>query len=481
MNFHIIRNIIGYIMLIEAVFMVPALLISTYQNESSTVLAFLITIALLTALGLPMASIRAKRKSYYAREGFVTVGLGWIVVSLFGALPFTLSGGIPSYVDAFFETVSGFTTTGASILDDIESLPMGLLYWRSFTHWLGGMGVLVFLLAIGPLSGDSGDALYLLRAESPGVNVGKLVPRMRRSALILYQIYIVLTILQFVLLLLGDVPLFDSLTLSMATAGTGGFAIKNTSVASYSTYAQAVITVFMFLFGVNFNVYYFMLLRQFRRALRNEEFFVYLGSFLLATAVIVWNVFPLFDNALQAIHHVAFTVASVMSTTGFATVDFDLWPQLSRMLLLLLMFMGASAGSTGGGAKVIRIVILLKSARRTIQRALHPNAVCLVHVDGELVDDDTVDSVNNFMLIYFLFLAGLVLLLSLDGLDFETTFSSVVSCVNNIGPGLNLTGPTLNYSCFSAFGKILLSVGMLFGRLEIFPMLMLVAPQAWRK
>ena len=482
MNFQIIRNIIGYIMLIEAAFMIPALFISLSQQESASVMAFGATIVLLIVVGLPMAVKRAARKSYYAREGFVTVGLGWIIVSIFGALPFTFSGSIPSFVDALFETISGFTTTGASILTDVEALPMGMLYWRSFTHWLGGMGVLVFLLAIGPISGgDSGDTLYLLRAESPGVNVSKLVPRMRRSALILYQIYIALTLAQIILLLLGDVPLFDSITLSMGTAGTGGFSIKNTSIASYSTYTQLIITIFMFLFGINFNVFYFLLLRQFRRAVKNGEFLVYLGTFAIAVGIIFFNVRHLFENLSQALLHTSFTVASVMSTTGYITVDYDLWPQLPRMLLLLLMFMGACAGSTAGGAKVIRIVILLKSARRTINRALHPNAVYLIHVDGELVDDDTVDAVNNYMLIYFVLIAGLTLLLSLDGLDLETTFSSVISCVNNIGPAMNLTGPTLNYSCFSVFGKLLLSIGMLFGRLELYPMLMLFVPQAWRK
>ncbi|MDO4750418.1 MAG: potassium transporter TrkG, partial [Eubacteriales bacterium] len=339
MNFQIIRNIIGYIMLIEAAFMIPALFISLSQQESASVMAFGATIVLLIVVGLPMAVKRAARKSYYAREGFVTVGLGWIVVSIFGALPFTFSGSIPSFVDALFETISGFTTTGASILTDVEALPMGMLYWRSFTHWLGGMGVLVFLLAIGPISGgDSGDTLYLLRAESPGVNVSKLVPRMRRSALILYQIYIALTVIQTILLLLGDVPLFDSVTLSMATAGTGGFSIKNTSVASYSTYAQIIITIFMFLFGVNFNVFYLLLLRQFRRAVKSEEFFVYLGTFVISVGIIVFSVLPLFENLFQALLHTAFTVASIMSTTGFITVDYDLWPQLPRMLLLLLMF-----------------------------------------------------------------------------------------------------------------------------------------------
>lgn len=481
MNYRAIRSIIGRIMAVEAAFMLPALLISAYHRESKVVFGFALTVGLLLAFGLPMAMLKRGKKTYYAREGLVTVGLSWIAVSLFGALPFFLSGAVPSFIDCFFEAVSGFTTTGASVLDNVETLPRGLLYWRSFTHWLGGMGVLVFLLAVGPTSKESGESLHLLRAESPGVNVGKLVPRMRRSALILYEIYIVMTLIQIVLLLLGRMPLFDAVTITFGTAGTGGFAIKNDSIASYSAYNQIVITVFMLLFGVSFNVYFLLLLRNFRRAFKNEELWAYSGTFLVASLIIAVNTFSLFDSFSNAFHHSAFTVASIMSTTGYVTADWELWPQLSRTLLLLLMFMGASAGSTGGGLKALRIVILLKSARRCIRQSLHPRAVGLVHVDGQALEDDTVQEVNTFTVIYFLLMAGFTLVLSLDGLDFETTFSSVVSCMNNIGPAMNLAGPTLNYSCYSDFGKLLLSFSMLFGRLELYPMLMLFTPSAWRK
>jgi len=481
MNYRAIRSIIGRIMMVEAAFMLPALLISALRREGRVAFGFALTVGGLLAFGLPMALLKRDHKTYYAREGLIAVGLSWLTVSLFGALPFFLSGAIPSFVDCFFEAVSGFTTTGASVLDNVETLPRGLLYWRSFTHWLGGMGVLVFLLALAPASRETGESLHLLRAESPGVNVGKLVPRMHRSALILYEIYIAMTLLQIILLLLGKMPLFDAVTVALGTAGTGGFAIKNDSIASYGAYNQIVITVFMALFGVNFNVYYLLLLRHFRQAFKNEELWVYFGTFAVSSLVIAVNTLSLFGSFGTALHYSAFTAASVMSTTGYVTADWELWPQLSRTLLLLLMFMGASAGSTGGGLKVARILILLKSARRSIRRSLHPRAVGLVHMDGQALEDGTVHEVNTFTAIYFLLMAGFTLVLSLDGLDFETTFSSVVSCMNNIGPAMNLAGPTLNYSCYSGFGKLLLSFSMLFGRLELYPMLMLFTPSAWRK
>ena len=481
MNFHIIRRIIGLIMAVEAVVMTPALLISAVQGERYAVLGFVAAICLLLALGLPLAVWKPKRKGYYAREGFVTVGLSWITVSLFGALPFCISGAIPNFVDAFFETVSGFTTTGASIVVDVEALPLGLLYWRSFTQWLGGMGVLVFLLAASPLFKGTGESLYLLRAESPGVNVAKLVPRTHRSALILYKIYIALTLLQMLILLFDGLPLFDSLTIAMATAGTGGFSIKNDGLASYSMSAQNIIAVFMVLFSLNFAMLYLLLLRQFKRVFRNEELRLYLGVLLAATVLIAINIQSLFASAGGALQNAFFTVASIMSSTGFVTADFDLWPQVSRSVLLLLMIMGACAGSTGGGAKVIRILILIKSAIRSVRRELHPRAVQLVHIDGEPLSDAAADGVNAYMIIYCLLTAVFTLVLSLEGFDFETTFTSVLTCMNNTGPGMNLSGPTVNFAGFSHFGKLLLSAVMLFGRLELFPMLMLMVPSAWQK
>ena len=480
MNFQAIRRILGYIMCVEAVFLLPALLISLAHGERSAAWGLLVTMLLLLVIGFPLSRLRARRKDFYAREGFLTVGLSWLVVSLFGALPFFISGAIPSYIDCFFETVSGFTTTGASILKNVEAMPMGLLYWRSFTHWLGGMGVLVFLLAIGPAAGDGGESLYLLRAESPGVKVDKLVPRMRRSASILYVIYIALTILQFILLVF-DMPVFDAVTTSFATAGTGGFAIKNDSMASYSAYCQTVTTVFMFLFGVNFSVYYLLLLRRFRQAFGTEELWGYAAIACTSILIITCNILPIFGTFGKSLHHAAFTVASIMSTTGFAISDFDQWPALSRCILLCLMFIGACAGSTGGGLKVVRVLLLGKIAYRSARRSFHPSEVRMIHMDGAPMDDETVDSVSTFTVTYFMLTALFTLLLSVDGLDFTTTFSSVAACLNNIGPALGLAGPTLNYTCYSWFGKLVLSFAMLFGRLEIYPMLLLFIPDAWKK
>ena len=480
MNFQIIRKILGHIMCVEAVFMLPALGISLARGERRSVMGFAITMLLLLVLGLILSRKQAERKDYYAREGFITAGLTWLVVSIFGALPFTISGAIPSFVDSFFETVSGFTTTGASILTHVEGLPMGILYWRSFTHWLGGMGVLVFLLAISPIMGDTGDALYLLRAESPGINVGKLVPRMRRSAATLYLIYVALTVLQFVLLVF-DMPVFDALTTAFGTAGTGGFAIKNDSLTSYSVYSQAVTTVFMFLFAVNFTVYYLLLLRRFRQALGSQELLCYLGIAVVSILIISVDILPIFGSLGTAVHHASFTVGSVMSTTGFAISDFDLWPELSRCILLVLMFIGACAGSTGGGIKVVRILLLVRIAKREVRRTLHPHEVKMVHMDGMTVDEKTVSSVANFVLIYIVITTISTLLLALEGKDFTTTFSSVAACINNVGPGLGAVGPTLNYSCYTWFGKLVLSFAMLFGRLELYPMLALFIPSAWKK
>lgn len=482
MNYRMIFNIIGKIVCVEAVFMLPALLISLFHGESGAALGFVVAMAASLAVGLPFALAKQRKKSLFAREGFITVGLTWIVVSAFGALPFLISGAIPNYIDCLFETVSGFTTTGATILGDVESLPMGLLYWRSFTHWLGGMGVLVFVLALSPVTAkDSGESMHLLRAESPGIRITKLVPRMRRSATILYAIYIGLTLLQMILLLLGDMPLFDSVTLTFGTAGTGGFGIRNDSIASYSPYCQWVITAFMLIFGVNFNVYYLLLIREFRKALKNEELRLFAGIVIVSVAVIAVNTAGYFESFGETFRASAFQVASIISTTGYCTTDFDLWPELSKVILVMLMFVGACAGSTGGGAKVVRVLVMFKSAKSSIYKALHPNAVKLVHMDGEVLDEDTVGSVNAYMMIYFLIIAGGVLLVSADGQSFETTFTAVVSCVNNIGPGLDAVGPTVNFGIFSYFSKIVLTVSMLIGRLEIYPILMLLVPSVWRK
>lgn len=480
MNYPMIRSILGFILGVEALFMAPALGIALFRGESRAALGFGAAMLLMALVCLLMVRKRPTRRDYYTREGLVTVGLGWLLLSAFGALPFCLSGAILSPVDAFFETVSGFTTTGASVLSDIEALPMSLLYWRSFTHWLGGMGVLVFFLAINPLKGDSGASLHLLRAESPGIRVSKMVPRMRRNSLILYAIYVALTILMFVLLVF-DMPVFDALTTAFATAGTGGFAIKNDSLVSYSLYSQIVVTVFMMLFGVNFSIYYLMLLRRFRSAARNSEFWAYWAFFAGATVVIALNTLSLHGGLGLSLHQASFTVASIMSTTGFMISDFDLWPELSKTIILLLMFVGGCAGSTGGGLKVVRVVLLGKIVQRGVRLTLRPNEVKSIRLDGEAQERTMIDACGVYLLTFFLLMAGFTLLLSLEGLDFTSTFSAVVTCMNNVGPGFNAVGPTMNFSVFSPFGKILLSLAMLFGRLELYPMLVLFVPRTWKK
>lgn len=481
MNIAMICRILGLTLGVEAAFMTPPLVIALVRGEHGAAIGFAAAMAAILVCAALLRRVKARRREYYAREGFVTVGLSWVLLSVFGALPFCLSGAVPSFIDAFFETVSGFTTTGASVIADVEALPVSLLYWRSFTVWLGGMGVLVFVLAVSPMANsDGGDALHLLRAESPGVNVGKLVPRMRRSTTILYLIYIGLTVLMFGLLVF-DMPFFDALTTAFATAGTGGFSIKNVGMSAYSSYSQTVITVFLILFSINFTLYYLVLIGKARQALRSEELWVFFGILTVASGAITVNILPLFGEVRTSIHHAVFTVASMMSTGGFAISDFNFWPWFSKTVLLVLMFVGACAGSTGGGIKIVRIVIGAKLARRGVQRAIHPQQVKCVHMDGEPLDEDTCHSVSAFLLVYALLFVLLLLLLALEGLDFTTTFSAVASCFNNIGPGLELVGPMSNYTCFSSFGKVLLSFAMLFGRLELYPMLLLLIPAAWRK
>lgn len=480
MNVPMICSILGVVLYAEGAFMIPALVMALCWQEWAAVAGFSASALVSLIVGTLFRFPRVKRRDYYAREGLVTVGLAWLLLSLAGALPYHISGAVPSYLDCFFETVSGFTTTGASILPDVEALPRSLLYWRSFTNWLGGMGVLVFVLAIRPTSESSGSTLHLLRAESPGVRVEKLVPRMRRSTSILYLIYIGLTVVMF-LFLVFDMPVFDALTTALATGGTGGFSVKNAGMAVYSSYSQTVITVFMLLFSVNFTVYYLILLGQLGRAVRNAELWWFLGIAGFAMLSIAWNILPSFGSFSEAFHHAAFTVASVSSTTGFAISDFDLWPWFSKMLLLALMFLGACAGSTAGGIKIVRILIAAKSARRGIRRAVHPQEVRMLHMDGGTIDEETASSVSVFLLVYFGIFLALVLLLALDGQDFVTTFSAAASCLNNIGPALGSAGPMANYNCFSAPGKLLLSLAMLAGRLELYPVLVLFLPSTWRK
>ena len=482
MNYRAVFNIIGKVLCIASVFMIPALIISLCLRESAGALGLAISAVIGAAVGLPLAWMKPKRKDIYAREGMVTVGLAWVFVSMLGALPFLLSGAIPNYIDCVFETVSGFTTTGATILGDVEHLPRGILYWRSFTHWLGGMGVLVFLLILNPLADkNTGEGMHLLRAESPGIKASKLVPRMKDSATILYLIYIGLTVLEFLLLVIGRMPVFDAVCLTFGTAGTGGFGVLNDSVASYSPYCQWVITAFMLLFGVNFNIYFLLLIKKYRFALKNEELFVYVGVVAAAILIISISILDRFSTVEETVRAAAFQVASIISTTGYSTADFDRWPQVARTILVALMFCGACAGSTGGGAKVIRVLVSFKAARRSIYKTMHPNSVQIIHVDGERLDDETVGAVGAYMLVYFIITAGAVLLVSFDGKSFETSFTAVVACLNNIGPGLGGVGPMENYDAFSWFNKLVLTLSMLIGRLEIYPILLLFTPSVWKK
>lgn len=471
------------ILQIIAALMLPALGISLFHGEMASVYAFLITIGLtlLPSITQLIPSVKPAQRTMYSREGYVIVAEVWVLVSLFGCLPFLLSGEIPRFADAFFETVSGFTTTGASVVSDIAGMSMGLQYWRSFTHWVGGMGVLVFLLAVVPMGKNAGYSLHLLRAESPGPQVSKLVPRTKRTAMILYGIYIALTILQIVCLLFAGLPIFDAVTTAFSTAGTGGFSIHPDSLVSLSPAVQIIVTIFMSLFGVNFNIYYALLLHSFTGDTFNEEFKTYWALLLGATLVISLNIMPMYSGFGEALRHSAFQVSSIMTTTGFASADFNLWPALSKSLLVLLMIIGACAGSTGGGIKVARLLILSKYARNSIQRILHPRIMKSVHMDGMIIERDTIRAVNVFIICY-LFLSMLsMLLLSIDNFSFETSVTAVIACINNIGPGLDLVGPMENFAFFSDFSKLILCADMLLGRLEIFPLILACTPSVWKK
>lgn len=482
MNFRLVLNYVGKILRIEAVLMLPALVIALVKLERSSVIAFAVTIALCAAIGMLLAGIKPRDRALLAREGFVIVSLSWIIMSLFGALPFFLSGYIPNFIDSLFETVSGFTTTGASILTDVERLSMSLLYWRSFTHWVGGMGVLVFMLAVLPVSKGSGDVMRLIQAESPGPDIGKLVPTVRRTARRLYAIYIILTVVEIILLVCGGMPVFDSVVNSFGTAGTGGFGIKNASIGYYqSYYLQGVIGVFMLLFGINFNIYHLVLLRDFKSIFKNEELRLYLLVIAAATAAITFNTLGSYPSLYDAFHDSFFQVSSIITTTGFSTADFGQWPMLSRSILVLLMLLGACAGSTGGGIKMERSLMLLKSLKNELQRLIHPRSVRLIRVNDKPVESSTIRGVYSFISAYLIVCIISALLVSFDNQSFETTMTSVIACVNNIGPGLGAVGPVGNYSSLSPMSKIVLSLDMLFGRLEIFPMMLLFSPSVWKK
>ena len=478
MNFRMTTYILGLLLAFEGAFMaVPVLTAAVYHEPE--LLLFAVTALLCLAAGFLLSRFKPKNKRLFARDGFLIVALSWILLSLVGALPFYISGCIPRFVDAVFETVSGFTTTGASILHTLEGMPKCMLMWRSFTHWVGGMGVLVFIMALLPIAG--GQNMYLMKAESPGPSVSKLVPRVRKTAMLLYVIYFVMTVLEIALLLIGGMPAFDAINISFATAGTGGFSCDPAGMP-YNPFCINVITVFMFLFGVNFTCYFLFLQRRFREGF-TEELKIYLGIIVFAIVTITLDVrhLPMFSGTGEALMHSSFTVGSLMTTTGFATVDFNLWPEYSRTLLVLLMFVGACAGSTGGGLKVSRVQMLAKSIPREIGHVTHPNSVRKIKIDGKQVEHSVMRSVNVYIAAYILILAGSILIISLDNFDMTSNFTAVAATLNNIGPGLSRVGPTANFSEYSYLSKIVLTFDMIAGRLELFPVLILFSVRTWKR
>lgn len=479
MNYGMIRYTLGCVLNIEAAAMLlPAVCAVCYRDKSS-LMVFLLCVVICLGVGFLLTIKKPKDKTMYSKEGFVAVALSWIALSVFGALPFVISGYIPNFIDALFETVSGFTTTGASILTNVEALPNALLFWRSFTHWLGGMGVLVFLMAIMPLSG--GNNMYLMRAESPGPSVGKLVPKVKSTAKILYLIYLGITVIQVVLLLFGGMSLFDSLTITFGTAGTGGFGIRNTSMADYSSYCQIVVTVFMILFGIDFSLYYLILTKRALTALKSEEYKAYLGIIAVSIIIISLNCMHLYPSFATSLKHGAFQVASIITTTGYSTVDFNVWPTLSKTILVIIAFIGACAGSTGGGIKVSRILILLKTIKKEIRLVAHPRSTQKISFNGRPIEHETVRSVNVFLALYLVIFAISLLIISIDNFDFTTNFTAVTATINNIGPGLEMVGPMGNFSVYSPISTFCLTLDMLIGRLEIFPMIILLSPYTWRR
>ena len=476
MNASMIFYILGHVLRIEGVFMLLSATVGLIYNEKNG-LVFLIMAICLFLLGLLLSIKKPKNTTIYLKEGCVITALSWILMSFFGALPFYITKEIPSLVDAMFETVSGFTTTGASIMPDVEILCHASQFWRCFTHWVGGMGVLVFLLAIIPMSG--GSNINLMRAESPGPSVGKLVPKMRQSAALLYLIYLFLTALETMLLVLGKLPVFESICTSFGTAGTGGFGVYRDSLASQTPYIQWVVTIFMILFGVNFNFYFFLLYRHIRKAVKMSEVRAYLAVILVSIGIISVNVYHQFESVSASIRHSSFQVASIITTTGFASTDFDLWPETSKVILVILMFIGACAGSTGGGIKVSRFIILIKSIGKELKSYVHPKSVSKITMDGCPVEHEIVRSVNVFFITFVLIFTFSLLLVSLDNKGLVSSFTAVAATINNIGPGLEAVGPTQNYAGFSAFSKLVMIFDMLAGRLELFPMLVLFNPKLY--
>ncbi len=482
MNRRMVFYLLGKILFIESFLLSLPTICSAIYREQKPLFAFAVTIAISLALGFALTIFnRPKDKTIYAKEGFVIVALSWVTLSAIGALPFVISGAIPNFIDAFFETVSGFTTTGSTILsgNEIETMAKGLLFWRSFTHWIGGMGILVLVMAIVPT--DSGRSIHIIRAEMPGPVVGKLVPKLKSTAKILYLIYICLTLLEVILLLCGGMNLFESLVHTFGTAGTGGFGVKGDSIASYSPYLQWVITVFMLIFGVNFNIYYLIIAGKLRTAFKSEELWCYIGIVMAAIALVTYNIYNLFDGFWESLRQSAFQVASIITTTGYATTDFNLWPGLSKGILFILMFIGACAGSTAGGLKISRIVLLFKRIAANLRHMIHPRGAEAVRFEGKKVENETLNGVLVYFAIYFVCFTTILFLLLFEPLDFETNISAVAACFNNVGPGLSKVGPIGSYGIFSYFSKIVLSVAMLLGRLEIYPIILLFEPSSWLK
>ena len=482
MNIKFVGHILSYLLCIEAILLTPSLAIAVYDGDGTST-AFIGSISLCAIAGAAMYRLTKDYQSqrYYAQEGMITVALAWIVLSVFGALPFWISGQVPSYIDAFFETVSGFTTTGASVLPSVEDLSRSLLFWRSFTHWLGGMGILVFMMAIVPLGRDAGYSLHILRAESPGPSVSKLTPRMGGTARMLYLMYFILSILCLVFYLLGGMPLFEAVCHTFGTAGTGGFGVLNDSFMSYSPYLQWVTTIFMALFGVNFTVYFFLILKEYATALLDDELHLYFGIMIVTSLLITFDIRPMYDTFSESFRHAAFQVSTVMTTTGYATTDFDLWPEFSKMLLILVMIVGACAGSTGGGLKIARVLLLLKTLRRNVLKSIRPRSVQAVLINKRPMDEEVIENTNAYLSAYCITILACVILVSIEGYPFETNVTAVLACFNNIGPGLQMVGPTCNFGFFDPFSKLVLSMAMLLGRLEIFPILAIFSKRAWNR
>jgi len=480
-NRKMVQYFIGWILKIEALCMILPIMTAIIYGEEQAV-DFAITAAVILILAVLISRKKPEDHAFYTREGFVSVGIGWIVLSMTGAIPFVTDGCIPNYVDAVFEVVSGFTTTGATILNDVECLPKSMLMWRSFTHWLGGMGILMFILALLPVAGKNNNNMHIVRAESPGPTAGKFVARARDSASILYGIYIAITVLEILLLAIGDMDIFEAIVLSFGTVGTGGFGVLNDSIGSYSAYSQTVITIFMLMCGTNFNLYFLLLTKKFKDAFSLEEVKAFYSIVFASSIMITLNVLSMFDyNVIEAFRHSIFQVASIITTTGYSTVDFDLWPTFSKTILVLLMFIGACAGSTGGGIKVSRILIALKTVGKEFTTMIHPRNVKVLKFEGKVIDHDVLRSVNTFIMTYVALFAGSLLIVSLDNFDFQSTFTAIAATINNIGPGIGAVGPMCNYSEFSDLSKIVMSFDMLAGRLELFPILLLFSSRTWRK